>query len=277
MEGFHVFSSSSARGEEIKVRQITISDVLDALRAGFDDFVERPSHYIFLVIIYPVIGILLFTFVSGGNAFQLLFPLLSGFALIGPLAAIGLYEISRRRELGMDTSWRHAFNVRKSPAVPAMIAVGGLLVLLFLAWLLAASLLFFWLYGSEQQNVTFELLYDIVSTPRGWTLILLGNGIGFCFAVVVLCTSVIAFPILLDRDVGAVSAIKTSISAAMLNPIPMIAWGLIVVGGLFLGALPGLAGLVVALPVLGHATWHLYRKLVEPIEDGKAAPATAQG
>jgi uncharacterized membrane protein len=273
MEAFHVFSPGSAGMEDIKVRKIQVSDVFDALREGVDDFAARPSHYIFVAIIYPVIGVLLFAFVSGGNAFQLLFPLMSGFALIGPIAAIGLYEISRRRELGLDTSWKHAFDVRKSPAVPAILAVGAMLVVLFLLWLLAANLLFQGLYGGKTQSVTFELLYDMISTQRGWTLILLGNGIGFGFAVAVLCTSVIAFPILLDRDVGALSAIKTSVSAAVINPIPMATWGLIVVGCLILGALPGLAGLVVALPVLGHSTWHIYRKVVEPVDGNESANA----
>ena len=270
MEAFHVFSSGSADTQNIKVRKIEVSDVVDALKQGFGDFMKRPSHYIFLVIIYPVIGILLFKFASGGNAFELLFPLMSGFALIGPIAAIGLYEISRRLEKNMDTSWKHAFDVRKSPAVPAILAVGAMLVVLFLLWLLAAHVIFLWLYGDAQKNVTFELLYDMISTQRGWTLILLGNGLGFCFAVVVLCTSVVAFPILLDRDVGAILAIKTSISVSVMNPIPMIAWGLIVAGCLLLGALPGLAGLLVALPVLGHATWHIYRKVVVPIDEVNA-------
>ncbi|MGI9393592.1 MAG: DUF2189 domain-containing protein [Boseongicola sp.] len=269
MEAFHVFSSGSADAEEIKVRQIEVSDVVDALKQGYADFVDRPSHYLFLVIIFPVIGVLLFSIVSGGNAFQLLFPLMSGFALIGPIAAIGLYEISRRREKNMDTSWKHAFDVRKSPAVPAIVAVGAFLVVLFLMWLLAAHLLFLWLYGDDQQSITFELLYDMISTPRGWTLILLGNGIGFCFAAVVLCTTVVAFPLLLDRDVGAIPAVKTSLRSAAINPVPMMCWGIIVAGVLFLGALPGLAGLIVALPVLGHATWHIYRKVVEPA--GKTA------
>lgn len=269
MDGFHVFSSGSSEDEKIVVRQIEVSDVMESLRQGFRDFLKKPSHYIFLVIIYPVIGVLLFTFASGGNAFQLLFPMMTGFALIGPFAAIGLYEISRRRELNMDTSWKHAFDVRKSPAIPAIVAVGAMLVVLFFLWLLAAHLLFLWLYGDEQQNITFELLYDIISTSRGWTLILLGNGIGFFFALLVLCTTVVAFPILLDRDVGAMPAIKTSIKSVVMNPIPMAFWGIVVAGCLVLGALPGLAGLVVALPVLGHATWHIYRKVVEPIPQGK--------
>lgn len=270
MEAFHIFSPGSGDTENIKVRKIEVSDVVDALRQGYGDFMKQPSHYIFLAMMYPVVGLLLIGLASGANAFFLLFPLMSGFALIGPIAGIGLYEISRRLEKNMDTSWRHAFDVRKSPAVPAILAVGAMLVALFLFWLITAHGLFLWLYGDAQKDVTFEILYDMISTQRGWTLILLGNGIGFFFAVVVLCTSVVAFPILLDRDVGAISAIKTSISVAVMNPIPMIAWGLIVVGCLFLGALPVLAGLLVALPVLGHSTWHIYRKVVEPIDEASA-------
>lgn len=259
---FHIFSAGDAAAEETIVRQISIADVLDALRHGYRDFLEKPSHYIFVVLIYPIIGVGMFTWASGGNALQLIFPLITGFALIGPIAALGLYEISRRREQNLDTSWKHALDVRKSPAIPAIIAVGALLVGLFVVWLFIAQALFSWLYGAEIPPTILGFVYDVISTQRGWTLIILGNGIGFVFALVVLCTTVIAFPLLLDRDVGANSAVTTSIRAFRTNPVPLLAWGMIVAGSLFLGALPGLAGLVIVLPVLGHATWHIYRKVV---------------
>jgi uncharacterized membrane protein len=268
---FHIFSAGDMAAEETVVREIAIADVLDALRQGYKDFMEKPSHYIFVVLIYPIIGVAMFTWASGGNALQLIFPLITGFALLGPLAALGLYEISRRREQNLDTSWKHALNVRKSPAIPAIVAVGILLAGLFVVWLFIAQALFAWLYGADMPPTIIGFVTDVLSTQRGWTLIIMGNGIGFVFALVVLCTTVIAFPLLLDRDVGANTAVTTSIRAFRTNPVPMLAWGVIVAGCLFLGALPGLAGLVFVLPVLGHATWHIYRKVV--VAPGSASAA----
>lgn len=262
MSDFHILSAGEAVDDTVEIRQIGIPDVLDALGQGYRDFMIKPSHYIFVVLMFPIIGVVLFTWASGGNTFQLLFPLVTGFALIGPFAGLGLYEISRRIEMDADTSWKQALGVWKSPAIPAILAVGAMLVGLFLVWLTIAQGLYFWFYGGEIQNSFSEFFVDVVSSPRGWLLIVLGNGIGFIFAVIVLCTTVIAFPLLLDRDVGAKSAVRSSIRAVMVNPVPLFFWGLIVAVGLVLGSLPGLAGLVVILPVFGHASWHIYRKVV---------------
>ena len=137
-----------------------------------------------------------------------------------------------------------------------------MLVGIFIAWLITAQALYHWFYGAETPASMVTFFYDVIGTQRGWTLIILGNGAGFIFALIVLCTTVIAFPLLLDKDVGASSAIRASIKSVQVNPVPMLLWGLIVAAGLFLGALPGLAGLVVVLPILGHGTWHVYRKVV---------------
>lgn len=263
MASFHVYAGTKKALEHPDIRRIGVSDVFDALRRGIDDFWMKPSHYVFLCLIYPIVGVFLITWTSGGNALQLIFPLMAGFALLGPFAAIGLYEISRRRELGLDTSWSHAFDVRRSPALPAIAAVGAMLVGLFVAWLLAAERLYDWLYGSAAPASMSAFFHDVLTTQRGWTLIILGNLIGLLFALVVLSTTVIAFPLLLDRDVGAYAAIETSARAVLANPVPMLLWGLIVAVALLVGSLPLLAGLAVVIPVLGHATWHLYRKVVE--------------
>jgi uncharacterized membrane protein len=247
-----------------QIRRIGRADIADALGLGIDDFLVKPSHYVFLCIIYPLVGVVLAYWTSGAGALPLLFPLMSGFALIGPFAAIGLYEISRRRELGMDTSWWHAFSLRHSPAVPSIAAMGIMLLVVFVAWLLAARGLYVWLFGPEAPASIGSFLDEVFTTGHGWALIILGNLIGLAFALVVLCTTVIAFPMLIDRDCGAVSAIETSARAVLANPGTMILWGLIVAAALVLGSIPLFAGLAVVVPVLGHATWHLYRKVVAP-------------
>jgi uncharacterized membrane protein len=219
---------------------------------------------VFLCLIYPIVGLILTQWTSGSNAIQLVYPLMSGFALIGPFAAIGLYEISRRRELGMNSHWRHAFDVRHSTALPSIAVIGILLFALFLLWLFTAQSIYTSLFGAEPPASVGSFLRDVLTTGKGWTLILAGNAAGFIFAVVVLATTVVAFPLLLDRDVGAVSAIETSARAVMANPLQMALWGLIVAVLLVIGSIPVFAGLAIVMPILGHATWHLYRRVVEP-------------
>ena len=263
MSQFHVLSGGGDRIAHPAIRNIDMADLADALRKGLDDFLDKPSHVVFLCVIYPIMGVVLAAWTSGNNALPMLFPLMSGFALLGPFAAIGLYEISRRREAGLDTSWRHALDVRHSPAIPAIVAVGMLLFAVFITWLLTARYLYISLFGDAVPLSIGGFMSEILGTERGWTLILLGNAIGFVFAAFVLCTTVVAFPILLDRDVGAWEAIVTSFRAVMTNPLPMAVWGIIVAVCLAIGSLPLFAGLAVVIPVLGHATWHLYRKVVE--------------
>ena len=129
------------------------------------------------------------------------------------------------------------------------------------------------LLAKRAQHAIDGFVGDILATERGWMLIILGHAIGFVFAAVVLCTTVVAFPLLLDRDVGAYEAIHASFRAVIANPIPMAAWGLIVAALLIAGSLPLFAGLAVVLPILGHSTWHLYRKVVEPAPAAKLARA----
>lgn len=277
MSGFHVIAGAQEAPENIAVRRIGLPDLADALRRGVEDFRHKPSHVVFLALIYPVIGVVLAAWTSGNNALPLLFPLVSGFALIGPFAAIGLYEISRRREAGLDTSWSHAFGVVNSPALPSIAAVGFMLVVIFITWLLTAQAFYEHLFGDEAPTSLRSFISDILATERGWMLIILGHAIGFVFAAVVLCTTVLAFPLLLDRDAGAYEAIHTSFRAVATNPVPMAAWGLIVAALLIIGSLPLFAGLAVVLPILGHSTWHLYRKLVEPAPGTKAGKRRPQG
>lgn len=269
MSTFHVYAGADGVPASYPVRRIGIGDLYDCLRAGCADFIAKPSHVVFIIVLYPLIGVVLAAWTAGANALPMLFPLASGFALLGPFAAIGLYEISRRRELGTEPSWRDALALRHSPALPAIAAIGGMLFAIFIAWLLVAQALYANLFGPQAPQSLAAFMNQVFSTNEGWTLILLGNAIGAVFALVVLSTTVVAFPLLIDRDAGALAAIRTSARAFMANPAPMIAWGFVVALLLLLGSIPLFAGLIVVLPVLGHATWHLYRKVVVPAPAGQ--------
>ncbi len=245
------------------VRSISPMDLWDALVKGFDDFRAMPTHVLFLGLIYPIAGLAIARWTFGYDLVPMLYPLIAGFALIGPFAAIGLYELSRRRELGIDTSWWHAFDIVKSPSLPAIMALALLLLFLFAAWLVVAHALYVASFGEYSQPTTLaELLRRVLSTPQGHWLIVAGNAIGGLFALVAFALSAVSFPLLLDRNVGMATAIITSVRAILRNPFTMALWGLIVAAGLAIGSLPFLLGLALVVPILGHATWHLYRKVV---------------
>jgi uncharacterized membrane protein len=246
-----------------KIRTIAVADLRDVLASGLGDFVARPTHIVFLGLIYPIVGLVLARMTFGYDVLPLLFPLVSGFALVGPIAAVGLYELSRRREQGLDIAWKHAFDVFRSPSIGAIAALGVVLLAIFVAWMAAAQVLYRMTFGDAVPTSLTGFAADVLTTSAGWTLIAAGFTVGFLFAAFVLTISVVSFPLLLDRDVGPTMAVVTSVRAVVTNPVPMAAWGLIVAAGLVVGSLPLFVGLAVVVPVLGHATWHLYRKVVE--------------
>jgi uncharacterized membrane protein len=264
MPNLHVIAGTGETPSYPTVRKIGLADIRQALAEGIDDFSALPTHVLFLGILYPLIGLFLACLSFGYDVVPLLFPLASGFALVGPFAAVGLYELSRRREQGLESSWMNAFDVLRSPSRDAILALGFLLMAVFLIWLATAELLYRSVFGSTTPDSVAQFARDVLTTPRGWTLILAGNAIGFLFAVLVLIISVVSFPLLLDREVGAAVAIHTSIRAVLVNPVAIAIWGLIVAVALLLGSIPFFLGLAVVMPVLAHATWHLYRRVVEP-------------
>lgn len=244
------------------VHRIGLADLRDALAKGLEDFGHYRTDVLYLCLIYPVVGLVLARAMVGQDMIPLLFPLASGFALIGPFAAIGLYEMSRRREMGQPSSWGAAFDVLRTPRFGVILMVGAILAAIFVLWMFLAWVIYNNTLGPGEPESLGSFLGDVFGTSAGWTMIVVGCGIGFVFAVAAMAIGVVSFPLLLDRDVGADTAIWTSIRAVAANPIPMAAWGLIVAAGLVVGSIPLFVGLIVVMPVLGHATWHLYRKLV---------------
>jgi uncharacterized membrane protein len=244
------------------VARIDVADLGAALASGLRDFAAFRTDVIFLCFLYPVAGLILVRLAFGYQMLPLLFPLASGFALIGPFAAVGLYEMSRRREDGAETGWPDAFGVFRSPSFPAIALLGLVLMAIFLFWLAAALKIYAWTLGPGAPASVAAFVRDVFTTHAGWTLIGVGFGVGFLFALLVLTISVVSFPLLLDRETGFDTAILTSVRAVAANPGPMALWGLIVAAGLVIGSLPLLLGLIIVMPVLGHATWHLYRRVV---------------
>jgi len=264
MANSHVLVGAGASPDSLAIRRITPSDLKHALARGIDDFIAMPSHAVFLCVIYPLLGVALIGMTAGSDLLPLAFPIAAGFALVGPLAAIGLYELSRRREAGLDSSTSHAFDVLHSPSLGAIVALGLLLMAIFLIWLAVAEGVYIANFGYHGPASIGQFVSDVFTTHSGWTMIVVGTGIGFLFAVLVLTISAISFPLLLDRDVGAAVAVLTSIRVVTSNPLTMALWGFIVAALLVLGSIPFFLGLTVVMPVLGHATWHLYRRAVAP-------------
>src|SRR6202163_1550562 len=246
------------------IRTIARSDLYEALRLGWEDFKAVPSHAILLCVIYPLLGLVLARTVLGYSVLPLLFPLAAGFALLCSFAALGLYDLTRRRERHEPATAWDAVDVLRSPSFGAMLGLGTLLFALFVTWVATAQAVYVAAFGYEAAAGIPDFARRVLTTPQGWRLIVVVCGVGFLFAVVALCISVVSFPLMLDRHAGAGDAMVTSLRAVARNPGPMAAWGLIVAVLLVLGSLPFFLGLAIVIPLLGHATWHLYRKVIAP-------------
>ena len=257
------FRDVQVRLSEIEIREIGVKDLWQALREGFDDFNARPTIIAFLIVIYPLFALLLTLFLVGENLLHLAFPMVAGFTFLGPVVSVGLFEMSRRRERGLDLSWRSAFDFVHSSSFAPILALSVAMMLLYVAWLFAAQFLYFGLFGADPPASISDFATQVLTTRRGGALIFYGTVLGFLFAVTALAISVVAFPLALDRPVTSITAVCASIKAVISNTFVMAVWGLIVVVLLAAGSILFLIGLAAVLPILGHATWHLYRKLVE--------------
>lgn len=282
----------------IHIREIGIADIRDALAQGWADFNAKRGDLLFIGLIYPLVGLVVSMAALNQSLLPLIFPLVAGLTLFGPAVASGFYEMARRRERGEDASWRHFFDVFKSPSIGSIAWLTLLLAVLFVGWIAAAWALYGATFGPAPPASATSFLRELFTTEHGWILIIAGNLVGLVFAAVAMTISVFSFPMLVDRrveaevgvgstvravassadtmavsvfsfpmvigrPVGALVALETSIRAVVRNAGTMAIWGLIVAVVLAIASIPLFVGLAVALPVLGYATWHLYTRAVE--------------
>lgn len=254
-----------------QVQAITFTDLWHVLKLGWADFLAAPQFGLFFSAIYVVGGLSLFAFVLWFELHWLAYPLVIGFALIGPFAASGLYEVSRRRELGLPLSWAEILTVVGRQRSRELGWMAFVMLFVFWVWMYQARTIFAVFFGFQGFASFDGFLAALFTTSNGWMFLLVGHLVGAIIAMVLFTLTVVSCPLLLDRDADFVTAMITSIRAVAASPTTMIAWGLFVITAVVLAAVPAFLGFLIVLPVFGHATWHLYRRVVEAAPESTSA------
>ena len=246
------------------VRRISRQDIADSFAEGLRDFQAAPLFGLFFGGIYALGGLFMVLAAASWGLLYLVYPLAAGFALIGPFVATGLYEVSRLREQGQPVRWGGVLGVVFAQSRRELGWMAFVCVFVFIMWMYQIRLLVALFFGFRSLAMG-DFLSALVTTPEGLLFLLLGHLAGAVLSLVLFSLTVVSFPLLLDRDVDFITAMITSVRAVVTNPGPMVGWAAVVVVLLVFAALPAFLGLFVVLPILGHTTWHLYRRLVEPV------------
>ncbi|MDB5483593.1 MAG: hypothetical protein JWO83_4646 [Caulobacteraceae bacterium] len=246
-----------------EVRRISARDLDWALAEGWKDFLETRGDVVLLAVIYPLVGFFAAAISFNVRLLPLLFPLIAGISILGPAVALGFYEIGRRREAGLEASWRHGFDGLWRRGRPGLFLLILGLVALFVAWMSVAAAIYGLTVQPDHPASAAAFVRIVFTTAEGWRLIAFGNLAGLTFAASTLLLMGVAFPMAVDTPVSATLAVMTSVAAVAKNPMEMATWGVRVAALLALGCLPMFIGLAIVLPVLGFATWKLYTRLVQ--------------
>jgi uncharacterized membrane protein len=246
------------------VQRITAADVAEAFAQGLRDFQALPFYGLAFGALYAAGGIVIVLSLTAFGVAYLAYPLTAGFALIGPFVAIALYEVSRRREEGQPVTFGAIWSTIRSRSEIGWMAF--VTVFVFVVWMYQVWLLISLLLGPNASFSSInEFLTVLLTTNAGLLFLAIGNLDGAVLSLILFSLTVVSFPLLLDREVDFVTAMVTSVRAVMTSPMPMIGWAAVIVMLLIVSAIPYFVGLIVTVPVLGHATWHLYRRIVLPV------------
>ncbi len=246
------------------VRKITVDDVVDALASGLRDFRRAPIYGLVFGGTFAIGGILIILTLVAFDMSYLSYPLAAGFALIGPFAAVGLYEVSRRLSLDEPVTWQAILSTIWAQKGRELSWMAFVVLFVQIMWMYQVRLLLALFLGFRSFASFSEFVSQVISTPEGLMFLAVGHVVGAILSLILFSLTVIAFPLLLEEDRDFITAMITSVKAVAISPVPMIGWAMIVTITLVASLLPAFVGLVITLPVLGHTTWHLYKKCVVP-------------
>lgn len=246
------------------ISRLTQTDLGAALAAGWADFKAAPIYGLFFAAVYAAGGLAIyFWFLGAGDPFWFI-PVVAGFPLLAPFAAVGLYEVSRRREAGEPLSWGPVLGALRGQGDGQLPVMGVVVLIVFGFWVILARGIFAIFFA--QSGVGFDSVAHVATLP-GIAMLLVGGAVGAVMALALFAITAFSLPMLLHRPVDFVTAIITSVAAVNGNAAVMLRWAAIIAGLLFVAMIPAFLGLLVVLPVLGHATWHLYRRTVGDTAD----------
>ena len=261
--GAHGPLTDTSRARHPHVRKIEVSDVLECIEQGVRDFARAPQYGLFFGAVYAIGGLLLLWVALSLGYFYLVYPVVMGFALLSPFASAGTYEVSRRLENGEPLSWSAVFGAVWGRAGRELGWLALVSVFTFIIWLDLAMFVFLAFYGVHVPSFP-DLFREVLTTPYGLMFLAVGNGIGAVIALVVFSFTVVSPALLVDRDIDFITAMSTSIRTVLTNPKPMLVWAIVIGADLVLSFATFFVALLVVFPVLGHTTWRLYRRVIEP-------------
>ncbi len=260
----------------LRIQRVGLGAITAALADGARDWLAFRTDVLVMVVLYPLAALCLTGVIVDRNLLPFVFPICAGMALVGPVATLWFAALSRQRELDGVATSESAAAIFDSPRVRTIKSLALLLIGLFALWIVAAAYIYAITLGSGQAagglltrpfaNPQAEgFLARVFTTPAGHEMIITGVLVGAAFALVGLAVGLVGFPLALDRQMSLGAVITTSVRVALMNPLVTLGWGCVVVAGLVIGAVPGLLGLALTIPILGHASWHLYRRLVTSV------------
>lgn len=255
--------SNPTRPAAIAINTITMQDVTASLKEGIADFLHAPLFGIFFGGIYTFAGLLILASLNLFDMRWMIIPIALAFPFSGPFIAVGLYEISRRRAAGVALKWKEILLVIIAQKEGQFGLMAFAIMCIFWIWIAQVRLLMALFLGFGSFTSVWAFVEVVTTTPAGLGFLAIGSAIGAILAFVLFSATVIAIPLLLDRDIDVITAIITSFQSVFKNPVVMISWGLIVAILVIIALLPMFLGIIVVLPILGHATWHLFEKVIK--------------